>query len=87
MTDEQFDAHLALHGFVRYDGNASLNITEPRRVYVSDEYLVEMFRDDRWFIRIDQYGSEELRALEERAVPGVQEFGRAGQTFFYTLKK
>lgn len=86
MTDDQFDAHLALHGMVRYAGKVSLNAMELRRVYVDDEHLIDMFRDSA-FVRIDQYGPQGMAIVEERAVPGFQEFGCAGQTVFYTRAK
>jgi hypothetical protein len=86
MDDETFEAHLALHGLVRYDGQ-DMNLSTITRVYVDDEDLVEIFRNPL-FIRIDQYGPPGWQhAVDARAVPGFEEFGALGMAALYTLKK
>lgn len=88
MDNDAFEAHLALHGFIRFTGGG-MNVPSDRitRIYVDDAQLPDVFRLDT-FVRIDQYGGKGLAEVEERAVPGFQEFGCCGTAaFFYTRKK
>lgn len=88
MADDVFEAHLALHGFVRYTGSG-MNLptdSEYARVYVDDEKLLDMFRLPG-FVRIDQYGPEALHRAAARSVAGFEEFGAWGRALFYTRKK
>jgi hypothetical protein len=87
MDDEMFEAHLALHGLVRYPGGVvNLLTLEAVRMYVDDEHLPDLFRNPN-FVRIDQYGMDGMRMAAARAVPGFEEFGAIGMHALYTRKK
>jgi hypothetical protein len=85
MDAEAFEAHLALHGLVRYEHAKRKRPPGVIQTYVGDDQLLEIFRDPQ-FVRIDQYGSEALALSATRRIQGFEEFGAIGKCILYTLE-